>query len=94
MLVDFKLYKEKNNVGNLLKPFGSKVMTIFITHSYRFTTLIKLRWNEGNNESIYGHTNTSYPVSWPVASQETLQTKNNRGNGCYYYTTPPLMQAT
>ena len=28
VLVDFKLYKEKNNVGILLKPFGCKVMTI------------------------------------------------------------------
>ena len=39
VLVDFKLYKEKNIEGILLKPFGSKVMTIFTTHSYRFMTL-------------------------------------------------------
>ena len=29
-----QIIQEKKNIGIVLKPFGSKVMIIFITHSY------------------------------------------------------------
>ena len=76
--------RKKNNVGNFLKPFGAKVMTIFITHSYHFTTL---RWNEGNNESKYGHTNTSDPVSWLLLAKKPFKPKTIE----VIIGTPPLM---
>ena len=80
--------RKKNNVEILLKPFGSKVIKIVITHSYRFTTLIK-RWNEGNNESKYGNTNTSDPVSWLSLAKKHFKPKAIEVVGA---TTPPLMQ--
>ena len=66
----------KSNMRLLLKPFGYKVITIFITHGYCFQT----------RENSWGHLDTSkhnYSCIMAIASKALHQSKQNWGSGCY-----------
>ena len=68
----------KNNKSVLLKPFGYKVITIYITHGYclNFQT-----W-----EDSWGHLDTSkhnYSCIMAIASKALHQSKQIWGSGCY-----------
>ena len=66
----------KNNNRLLLKPFGYKVMTIFITHGYCFQT-----W-----EDSWEHLDTlkhKYSCIMTIASKALHKSKQNLGSGCY-----------
>ena len=81
----------KNNKRLLLKPFGYKVITIFITHGYCFQT-----WEES-----WGHLDTSkhkYSCIMTIASKALHNSKQNLGSGCralapsilHYFQAPPI----
>ena len=66
----------KNNKRFLLKPFGYKVITIYITHGYCFQT----------GEDSWGHLDTSkhnYSCIMAIASKALHQSKQIWGSGCY-----------
>ena len=74
LLAVFTLYEEQNNNG--LKPFGYKVMTIYVTRGYCFQT-----W-----EDSWGQLDTSTHNCYcimGIASKALHQINHNLGSPCY-----------